>query len=389
MTPAARVQAAIDILDRVLAGAAAEQALTAWARGARYAGSKDRAAVRDHVFQALRCKRSYAARGGAETGRGIMLGQLRARGVLAQDIFTGEGHAPAALTEDEDRAGAVPHGAAAFDLPDWLWFRFEAGLGRTEAQHVAELLQERAPVALRVNPRMNSSEQAIEILSKEGIEVRRLDDPETALIVTSNARRVAQSEAYTTGLVELQDASSQAAMAALSIAPGARVLDYCAGGGGKVLAMAARVDGTWFAHDVAVERMRDLPARAARAGVRVDCLTTKELQECAPFDLVLCDVPCSGSGTWRRAPEAKWRLTPERLLELQRMQADILAQASRLVRPGGHLAYATCSVLREENEAQIVAFLDENSGWSQMFDHRWPVSSTQDGFFLSSLTAPV
>lgn len=388
MTPEARVQAAIEVLDEVLAGEAAEKALTSWGRRSRFAGSKDRAAVRDHVFQALRCRRSYACLGGAPSGRGLMLGALRAAGVAPGSVFTGQGHAPAELQADEANAGAAPEAEGdRLDLPDWLVPLFHEALGEG-AETAAEALKARAPVCLRVNLRMNSVPQAIEKLASFGIEVRPSPLAEEALIVTEGARKVAQTALYAEGGIELQDAASQAAMAALRVAPGARVLDYCAGGGGKTLALAARHDALWFAHDADPRRMADLPARAARAGVAVTRIGQAELAEAGPFDLVLCDVPCSGSGTWRRAPDAKWRLTPERLDALCRIQAEILDRAAALVAPGGQLVLTTCSVLRPENEAQGDGFLQRHAGWRETMRRRWPVSPDGDGFFLAGFQRP-
>lgn len=382
MTPGARVQAAIDVLEAMAGGLAAEQALTRWARGARYAGSKDRAAVRDHVFSVLRCKRSCAALGGGTGARALMLGLVRATEADPDVLFTGEGHAPPALSAAEREGGAVPSAEESRDLPDWLWSRFEASLGAT-AEQAAAALRHRAPVFLRLNPRMGNAEQAIEFLTKEGISVAPVQGVDGAFEVTEGARRISQTQAFKEGRVELQDASSQAAMAALEVPGEARVLDYCAGGGGKVLALAARHEADWFAHDAMPERMQDLPARAARAGVTVSLLSPDALDGAAPFDLVLCDVPCSGSGTWRRTPEAKWTLTPERLRELCATQTDILKRSQELVRAGGGLAYTTCSVLAEENEAQVTAFLDAHPGWTQLKGARWPISDQGDGFFLS------
>ena len=385
MTPGARIAAAIEVLDRVLAGAPAEQCLIRWARGARYAGSKDRAAVRDHVYQALRCRRSHACLGGAATGRGLMIGALRAACVDPDTLFTGIGHAPAPLTRAEHAGGAQPRAVAdRLDLPDWLVAVFRASLGK-DAEAAAQALRARAPVILRVNARMKSVSRAIEILSSEGIDSTPAAIADTALIVTKNSRHIARCAAYRDGVVEVQDGSSQAAMARLELPDGARVLDYCAGGGGKVLALAARGRGRWFAHDADAKRMAELPARAARAGVRVTCLTPGGAGAKAPFDLVLCDVPCSGSGTWRRNPDEKWRLTAERLAALGGAQARILDAAAGLVRPGGGLAYATCSVLRPENEDQIAAFLGRHPGWSVTEQRRWPIGPEGDGFFLAQL----
>jgi 16S rRNA (cytosine967-C5)-methyltransferase len=387
MTPAARVQAAIEILDDILAGRPAEQALTRWARGARYAGSKDRAGVRDHVFQALRCKRSYAALGSGETGRGLMIGALRDCGQDPGEIFTGMRHAPAALTAEEaEHPARALSVAEARDLPDWLWPRFEASLG-VDASAQAHALRQRAPIVLRVNMHVHNVAQATEILCEGGIKATPCDIAETALTVTEGARRVAQSRAYLEGAVELQDGSSQAAMAGLDLAPGGRMLDYCAGGGGKVLALAARNPGVeWFAHDADPTRMSDLPARAARAGVAVSTLERGDVASHGPYDMVLCDAPCSGSGTWRRAPDAKWRLTPERLSELADLQLEILLEAADHVAPGGQLVYATCSVLEEENEATIARFTSDQPGWHARMTRRWPIGPEGDGFFLCVLS---
>lgn len=383
MTPGARIEAAIGVLDSILGGTPAEKALTGWARRSRFAGSRDRATIRDHVFQALRCRRSFAALGGALSGRGLMIGAVRAQGGQPEDLFTGEGHAPAPLRGEECTPGqATPDDL--WDLPDWLIGEFRASLG-AEAEATALALRERAPVMLRVNLRKSGPEQAVDSLAAEEIGARRDPVAGAALKVVDGARRVAASRAYRDGLVELQDGSSQAAMELLPVTDGSRVLDYCAGGGGKTLALAARSEARWFAHDALPQRLKDLPARAARAGISVELLDSGALEGAAPFDLVLCDVPCSGSGTWRRTPEAKWRLTPERLEELEALQADILRRAAGLVGPGGVLAYATCSVLRRENAAQIDGFLASNPGWEEVERRAWPVSDSGDGFFLAIL----
>ncbi|AWZ21822.1 NOL1/NOP2/sun family protein [Roseovarius sp. TM1035] len=379
MTPGARVAAAIEVLERIRAGEPAEKALTNWARTARYAGSKDRAALRDHVFSVLRCWRSCAAWGGGEDGRALMLGSLRLQGIDADTVFTGEGHAPAPLTEVE-RVSAVPDATAVRDLPDWLWERFEASLG-ANAEAAVEALRVRAPIMLRVNARRATRAAAQARLASEGIVAQPVEIARHALQVIDGERKITTSQCYAEGWVELQDGSSQAAMEALDLPDGARVLDYCAGGGGKVLALAARVTGAFFAHDAAPQRMRDLPVRAARAGVDVGLLTQPE----GEFDLVLCDAPCSGSGTWRRTPEAKWALTPERLEELTRLQLGILSEAAPLVAPAGRLVYATCSVLKEENQDVIARFASENPEWTVRYMQHWPISETGDGFFLSQL----
>ncbi|MDO8884083.1 MAG: RsmB/NOP family class I SAM-dependent RNA methyltransferase [Pseudotabrizicola sp.] len=381
MTPAARISAAMEILDRVLAGAPAEQALTNWARGSRFAGSGDRNAIRDLVYDALRCRRSYAALGGAETGRGLMLGALRASGSDPATLFTGQGHAPSPLGPAD--VGRAPEGAEALDLPDWLVPLMAASLS-DDLPAVAHALRQRAPVFLRVNLRRTTVPQAIAALATDGITAQPHALADTALEVLDGARKIQTSQAYLTGLIELQDAASQAVVNALPLRDGMRVLDHCAGGGGKTLAMAARAALILFAHDAVPGRMRDLAARAARAGVKVT--TTDRPEGVAPFDLILADAPCSGSGSWRRDPQGKWALTPDRLAEIGAVQDSILDRLAPMIAPGGVLAYATCSLLTVENEDRIRAFVDRTPGWQVIAMQRFTPLTGGDGFFLAQLT---
>ena len=387
MTPGARVAAAISILDQVLDGTAAEAALTGWARGSRFAGSKDRAAVRDLVFDALRARRSLAARGGAMTGRGLMIG-LALRDDLGLDaLFDGAGHAPAPLNDAEraQSGDATPlPDPVAHDMPDWLWPLWCDSLG-DDASAAALAQQARAPVFLRINRRRGDSRTVIAALADDDVTAVPHPTVPGCLEVTGNARRIGQSRAYTDGLVELQDASSQLAIQAVPVESGARVLDYCAGGGGKALGFADQHDAAVFAHDIAPERMRDLPARAARAGVTITQLRTDALARQAPFDVVFCDAPCSGSGTWRRTPDAKWRLAADDLDRLCATQAEVIRAAAPLVAPGGVLAYATCSVLRSENDGIVDDFLVANPGWRRDRTERLYPGAAGDGFFLSVL----
>ncbi len=376
MTPAARFSAAIEVLDRILAGSPVEQTLTNWGRGNRFAGSGDRHALRDLVFQALRCRRSLAALGSGLTGRGLVLGLARAAGDEA--LFTGVGHAPVVVG---DEPGHVPVGDEALDVPDWLALSLREDLG-AEYAAVMATLQARAPVFLRVNLAKGLVPEAVRALAAEGIATAEVDWINTALQVVANERKVQKSAAYLSGLVELQDASSQAVIAELGLRPGMRVLDYCAGGGGKSLAMAAlgaRVD----AHDIDPRRMRDLPARAARAGVAVG-IVDKPVATTG-YDVILMDVPCSGSGAWRRDPAAKWALTADKLAETLAVQAAILDRCAALMGEGV-LAYVTCSLLRAENEAQVLAFLARHAGWRQIRARRFSPLQGGDGFFVALLT---
>ena len=385
MTPPARYAAAIEVLDAVLAGLPAEKALTSWGRAHRFAGSGDRAALRDLVFDALRCRRSLAALGGAETGRGLMIGALRRDRIDMATVFTGAGHAPAPVLPGEQALPGKPPDPVRLDLPDWLFEPFSQAFGPL-TEHVLAVMQARAPVFLRVNLRRATPDQAVQSLAAEGIVAVAHPQVRTALQVIDNERKIQLSQAYLTGLVEVQDAASQAAVLRLPLRTGARVLDYCAGGGGKALAMAALSDATIFAHDADPRRMVDLAPRATRAGVQIDRVATADLPRMAGFDLIVLDAPCSGSGTWRRNPQAKWRLTPAELDRLCALQARILTEAVPLLAPGGRLAYATCSVFGVENAAQIDRFLQQNPAFRLCDDWQHRPDAAGDGFYLAQLS---
>ena len=384
MTPAARVAAAIAVLDEVQSGAAAEQALTRWARASRFAGSKDRAAVRDHVFDVLRIFRMAAHLGGGSNGRALMIGLLRHQGHDPAEFFTGIGHAPEALNAVElsFKAPQAPL-AVQWNLPDWAVQVLQSDLCAT-AEETAMALQARAPVCLRINQQKTDRGKVFTELYKDGIEVTPNLLSQLALTVTGGARRIRQTAAFLEGRVELQDASS---IAVTDLIPnGAHCLDICAGGGGKSLALAAQGGRDVYAYDIDPSRMNDLPARAKRAGAHIKRIASQDLARNAPYDIVLCDAPCSGSGAWRRAPQGKWTLTPERLLELTAIQDEILANAAALLAPSGTLVYATCSVFRAENEDRIERFLNQHKNWKCALSKRFDITTNGDGFFTAHLT---
>lgn len=382
MTPAARMSAAIEVLDRVLAGAPVEQVLTNWARGARYAGSTDRAELRDIVFDCLRSRASFAALGGGLTGRGLVLGYARANfDEPARDHFNGGPHAP--LPPDPmTEAGRDPTEVEALNIPGWLEEPLRASLGDS-FRPVMAVMADRAPVFLRINPSKTSRSGAIQALAGEGITSEACKDADLALEVQHGARKIRGSKAYAGGLVELQDLASQQVIEALPLSDGMRVLDYCAGGGGKTLAMAARAKLVLYAHDASPRRMADLGPRADRAGVKVTQITAPETQ--APYDLVLVDAPCSGSGSWRRDPEGKWLLTPERLQSVIGIQHEILGRVAPMVRDQGWLAYVTCSMLDAENRDQITRFQTGYPGWTLEKSLSLTPLTGGDGFFLALL----
>lgn len=384
MTPAARQAAAIQILNRWRSGQPAEAALTHWARASRFAGSGDREAVRDLVFRAIRQARSLAALGGGDDGRALLIGMARVDGQVPG--WDGTGHAPDPVTEAEATLLANPLPAMsrseALDCPDWLLPRLDAALGDATGA-VLTALRHRAPVFVRVNRLRATPAAALAALADEGIQTRPHPLAQTALEVTEGARRLRSSSAFAEGLIELQDAASQAVALAFAgaVPPGARVLDYCAGGGGKALALAAEGLAV-SAHDADPGRMVDLPARARRAGARVQVLPA------APRGLwpaILADAPCSGSGSWRRSPEAKWTFSAERLAQLTTIQDSILESCAALTQPGGVLGYATCSLLQDENSARIAAFLERHRGWEPGRTLRLTPLDGGDGFFLALL----
>lgn len=383
MTPDARLSAAIEILDALGdCTTSAEKTLTNWARSNRYAGSSDRAGIRDLVFDALRCRRSYAWRSGQDTGRGLMLGHAFATGAALEELFTGQGYGPAAPSDDERGSRALDDAPdpVRYDCPDWLWPELERSLG-DDLPAILSILQTRAPVFLRHNTVLTSRVSAIARLAEDGVTGTAHPLSPTAIEITGHPRRVRNARAFLDGSVELQDAASQAVTDALveHCATG-RVLDYCAGGGGKSLALAA-LGFVVTAHDADPKRMSDIPARAARAKAQIK-VTSKPT---GVFDAVLCDAPCSGSGAWRRQPEAKWTLTPERLEALNTTQDAILDQAAAYVASDGVLAYATCSLMQTENADRVDSFLKRNADWRVLFQKIFTPLDGADGFFIAGL----
>ena len=390
MTPGARHAAAIEILEEILTGAPTEKTLTNWARSHRYAGSGDRAAIRDLVYDAVRCRLSHAAFGGADTARGIILGGVIERGDIPEHIFSGEGYSPDALGDEEVKyinSNDLTRDIQ-LDISAWLLPLLDESLGK-DATKILTVLRARAPLFLRVNRLKTDRGSAMKALAAESIGTDVAPLSPTALQVTQNPRRVAGSSAFRDGLVEIQDVASQAVMD--HIEPhfsGGRILDYCAGGGGKSLALAALKPSRIVAHDINAARMQDIPARAERAGVNIDVTSSEAIDKDEKFDLVLCDAPCSGSGAWRRQPDAKWALTPERLTELTEIQGNVLETASQFVGSSGLLAYVTCSLLNAENQEQIDAFLAKNPEWHQVSQRRFTPLDGGDGFFVAVLKRP-
>jgi 16S rRNA (cytosine967-C5)-methyltransferase len=388
MTPGARIAAAIDILEALAAGTRpADDVAADYFRRRRYIGSKDRAQVSRHVYSVLRHRAALdwwvdrAGKGAIGTGprSRIMAALLVAEGEPEDEVaasFDGGKFRPAALAPDEAsllhglagrtlRHPAMPR-AVANDVPDWLLPHLEAVYGDRLEDEMAGL-NAAAPVDLRVNLLKTDRDGARRALAAEHVRAEPTPWSPVGLRLAERAP-LSGLTAFKDGLVEVQDEGSQLAALLLGAKPGMRVVDFCAGAGGKTLALAATMQnkGKLIACDTAGWRLDRSGQRLRRAGasnVERRALSSERdpwvKRHAKSFDRVLVDAPCLGVGSWRRNPDAKWRATPQDLAELKIRQHDILASAARLVKPGGRLAYVTCSLLAEENEGQAERFLAE------------------------------
>ena len=389
MTPAARVQAAIEVLDGVIAaarsqGASADKVIADLFRQRRYMGSGDRRAVRELAFAAIR-----ACGPMPESGRAAMLRLARNDQTLAA-LFDGSRHGPAPITAGEPVAEP---GIA----PAWL----EKLLDQSAiAPDQWPALLERAPLDVRLNPLRGTAQ---------------LPEPGEPLPVPLGLRfasgtPVEQWDAFKAGQIEVQDAGSQLACAAVAAQPGETAVDLCAGAGGKTLALAAAMEnrGRLIACDVDRARLSRLAPRAQRAGVTIidERLLDPGREAAALADLVgscdavLVDAPCSGTGTWRRNPEARWRLTPRELDRVTGIQSRLLDIAATLVRSGGRLVFVTCSLLDAEGADQAQAFLSRHPDWRAELPsvpagqprgpglRLSPAADETDGFFIACFVSP-
>ncbi len=426
MTPAARTEAAIGLLDQILSQPQqpADRIVAGWFRARRYAGAKDRAYVTNLVYGILRHRGALEwALGNSDVGaadsRALVLAALvKDEGLPDDDLvsrFSGADHAPAPLGAEEQSLLAQLRSNRG-DQPDWVRGEYPAALdqllrdvfGDDVVMEMAAVA-ERAPVDLRVNTLKATREAAIAALANENILAEPTPLSPIGLRLEERAN-VAGSKAFRDGLVEVQDEGSQLLAILTGALPGETVVDWCAGGGGKTLALAAGMDneGRILAFDTSPDRLEAAGHRIARAGVSI--VETHALRDAGALiaglqgavDRVLVDAPCSGSGAWRRNPAAKWRTTPATIAEHAARQREILNAAAEVVRPGGTLAYATCSLFRAENHEQVDAFLDSHrdfrlgsvpSRWRQFVSDDppsempllllTPLENKTDGFFIA------
>ncbi|WP_426693423.1 RsmB/NOP family class I SAM-dependent RNA methyltransferase [Sphingomonas sediminicola] len=390
MTPAARLQAAIEVLDEVIVsarddGPPADTIVTRYFKTRRYAGSKDRRAVRELVFRAIRVVADRP-----ESGRAVVLALTQQDPELL-DLF-GEPRGPEPLVNGEASAETGY-------VPGWL----QDELSPLVAPEEWPALLDRAPLDIRVNIARAAREDLI--AQFEDAEPTPLSPWGVRLITET---RLDDNPAFADGLIEVQDEGSQLIALACGPKPGERILDLCAGAGGKALALAAaEPSAVIVATDTNRARLSNLVRRADRAKARIEARLLNPNEELSQLpdwvgqgDVVLVDAPCSGSGTWRRNPEGRWRLTPARFDRVVALQSRLLDIAAELVKPGGRIVYAVCSLLSREGAGQIQDFLSRRSSWiveeTPIAAGRWddvgklltPGHDGTDGFFVARLVSP-
>jgi 16S rRNA (cytosine967-C5)-methyltransferase len=383
MTPSARLAAAIDVLSTLMVcRRPAAETLKDWGHAHRFAGSSDRAAIAGLVYDALRRRASAAWIMEDVSPRAVVLGMLALERGLDLDVIaalcSGSSHAPAPLSDHERMRLAAPSLErappwVAGDYPDWLDPVFARAFGE---QRVAELaaLANRAPLDLRVNSLKADRDDVTAALAPLHPAPTRWSPAGLRIQLEAGAKSpmIHAEPAFIKGHIEIQDEGSQLAALLSGARAGEQVVDLCAGAGGKTLALAALMAnrGQIYATDTDKPRLAPIHARLTRAGARNVQVRTPSREHDVLADLahhanlVMIDAPCSGTGAWRRNPDAKWRIRPGALETRQREQIVVLDRAASLVRVGGRIAYVTCSVIEEENDVQIRSFLDRHVGFS-------------------------
>ncbi len=392
---AAQIEAIAEALQNIFEnGAYADREIARVLKADKRRGSRDRAFIAEHTYGVVRYYRLYAHLAGGEPRHKSdywrLIGvHLLLNGFVLPDWREFQGLNMSDL--QDQLALARTQRALRESIPDWLDELGEEQLGAEWTSTIAALNQQ-APVVLRVN-RLKADQATVQrALATEEIVTEPLDAD--ALLVTER-RNLFRTKAFRDGLFELQDLSSQRAAPALEVEPGQLVIDACAGAGGKSLHLAALMEnkGRLLSLDIHGWKLDELKRRARRAGVTnlearpiTNSKVTKRLT--AKADRVLLDVPCSGLGVLRRNPDAKWKLYPEAIDRVVAEQTDILSRYSRMVKPGGKLVYATCSVLPRENERQVETFLasEHGQGWTLEHSRSYlPQRDGYDGFYVSRL----
>jgi len=432
MKPAAQIQASIELVDDVMESAfPADRIMANYFRARRYIGSKDKAAISEYLYTVLRNRLAYEYLLKEQelpvNGRFLLAAMLRANSTdLAlgksdlQEFYNGEGYGPKPFSSpaleslnkiDTTDLEQAPLNVQ-LNVPEWLAPKLQSALGERYASEMRASNQ-RASTDIRVNLLKSDVDAVFNALRSKGFEVEKAALSPWAIRFNS---RVAlfNLESFKQGRFEIQDQGSQILALLSKVKAGDKVVDFCAGAGGKTLALAAMMQnkGTLYACDVHTKRLEQLAKRSKRAGahnIRVHTLSSENdkwvKKHRSMADVVLIDAPCSGTGTWRRSPDSRWNLQPENLQNLVALQQSILQSASRLVKPGGRLLYATCSLLNEENEQQLSTFMANNDDFElaeialpdslaanpSAIVHKghelrlFPGLSDTDGFYVASL----
>jgi 16S rRNA (cytosine967-C5)-methyltransferase len=406
-----RIQASIEVLTDILdRKTPATMALRDWGKAHRFAGSKDRSAIGNYVHDALRCKSSLGFRMDDDSPRSLALASAVFMGGKSIDelieAFDGDPHAPTPLmeAERENLTGKISLDSAPdwiqADVPEWIWPAFENNFAE-EAITEGQALTARPPLDLRVNTIKAKRDSVLKSLNVKDLKPTEISPIGIRIDAKPGDGRLPNVQVepeYQTGDIEIQDEGSQIVSLLIDAKPGEKVLDYCAGGGGKSLALAADMEnqGSVFGFDIDKRRLSPLYQRAQRAGASIIDVRQPPSENLknlvGRMDRVLIDAPCTGVGTWRRKPDAKWRLSEDALERRNNEQRSVLNSAKGFVRPGGLLFYVTCSMLAEENEAQVYAFLEGNDNfallsagevWEEKFGAEAPKPWSADGCTLT------
>lgn len=420
MKAASRIQTVIDILDKIAdSHIPMDNTIRDYMVHRRYIGSKDRAAIVEMVYAVIRCyarlKWHLAQVDVLPTARNFVIAYLTLERAHMEVLFTGEKHAPEPLSEDEKKWSSEFRDELHMPLmdkvecPEWAYEKLQAVFGDAFEEEMSAMIAP-APLDLRVNTIKGKRDKAAEMLKAQEVLTEPTPYSPFGLRVQGKAFMSA-TKAFSKGLVEIQDEGSQLIALACDVKPGMRVLDYCAGAGGKTLGLAAMMEnkGNIVAMDIEPRRLEKGRSRFRKAGVHnvelrslSDDKNKKWLRrQKETMDVVLVDAPCSSSGTWRRNPDLRWKQYGPSLEEIMEMQADILERVADKVKLGGKLVYATCSLFHEENEAQVEAFLDKHPEYKLCnLQYNWtfsdfpcdgpylrlsPLKHQTDGFFTAVL----
>lgn len=376
-------QSVIEILDTYLNEAKIDFVLRKWAIKHRFAGSSDRRKIKDIIFDIIRQKKSCEHVGGGFSGRNLLIGYLKLKGTELSSVFDNSKFGPEELTIKEQNINVDFSNLSniyELDFPSWLIPILRRSL-LNEFSNVVKTLRNRSHIQLRVNLKKISRLNVMKKLQKNNIECEINELCSTALNVLNGAQHILTSPCFENGFVELQDAGSQLVSELIEINYNDKVLDMCAGAGGKSLAIScgAELDATYFAWDINFDRMKDIDARSKRAGVKIEKVI--KLSSKSVYNKIIIDAPCSGSGSWRRDPEGKWRLDEDILDNYVKTQKELILKGLKLLAPRGQILYITCSILDIENGKLIDDLISSVLSLKLVRSISLVPSSKSDGFY--------